>query len=128
VPRLDTKPPPPAQTSVLETAATADSPPDSAGVGTMLYAVPSQCSASSWLLPVAVSADPTAQTSPAEMLATALSWLLPGEASGLATTAQGAVCAWAAGASSSGLYPVATASGRMRVTDNLSLMSFLLPL
>jgi hypothetical protein len=52
----------------------------------MLHAVPSQCSASVWSLPWEFSADPTAQTSLAEMLATASSWLLPVEASGLATT------------------------------------------
>src|SRR6266849_1219700 len=78
---------PTAQTSLVDTAATADSrslPVTGLGVGTTLHAVPSQCSAS---VPAA-SVCPTAHTSLADTLATPLSW----PPDGLETTVQ----AWAA--------------------------------
>src|SRR5215467_10892358 len=123
LPRRDSKKPPPAQTSVLEMAATPDRVPVTmAGVGTMLHAVPSQRSASNWSLPREFSADPTAQTSLAEMLATASSWLLPGEALGLATTVQGAGCASAAGVSSNGIVSAAAAPVSRRAVESFMLI------
>ena len=110
-------------------AANADrSPVTTVGVRTMVHAVPSQCSASSWSLPSEFSAEPTAHASLAETVATAARSLLPGVALGLDTTVHGAPCACAgAAASTSGLNTTTTANDNTRATDNLSLISFLRP-
>jgi len=75
---------------------------------------------------MAFSADPTAQTSLAERLATAASWLFHGDALGLATTVQGAVCACAAGtcacAASNGINSIAAAPARRRTFSSFTLI------
>src|SRR5262249_41036598 len=91
------------------------------GVATTAHAVPFQCSASGWSLPREFSADPTAHTSLAVMLATAFSWLLPGEAFGLVTRLQGAVCASAAGASSTSAATAAAGAVSGGVVETLML-------
>src|SRR6266699_380362 len=89
---------PTAHTSLVATAATPRRLPSTmpvVGLATMLHTVPSQCRMSVWSLPRVFSLVPTAQTSLAEMLATAWSSLFPGVALGLATTLQAAACATA---------------------------------
>src|SRR5262249_57732873 len=93
-PRLDSKKPPPAHTSVLEMAATPEKVPvTTAGVATTAHAVPFQCSASGWSLPREFSADPTAHTSLAVMPGTAWGPLFPGGAFGVVSRLHGALCA-----------------------------------
>src|SRR5207253_11220712 len=84
---------PTAQTSLVEAAATPKSASSKKRVSTPWKIVqfrPSQCSASvprpKWL--PEQQSDPTAQASPAEIVVTAFSWLLPANAFGLGTILQ----------------------------------------
>src|SRR5690348_3859922 len=87
---------PTAHTSVVDTAATPRSSdpepvPPGLGLGTMLHAVPSQCSVSVWnTVPALVEIwkSPTAQTSLAEMAVTPVRRLFPVPSLGLGTMAQ----------------------------------------
>ncbi len=90
---------PTAQTSVVETAATAKRvlfAEPTFGLATTLHAVPFQCSVSVSWRPVASVASPTAQTSLAETLATAGRTLPATPGLGLGMTVQAAASATSA--------------------------------
>src|SRR6266568_4741646 len=94
---------PTAQTSFVAMAVTAwRTFMDTLGLGlaTTLQLVPSQCSISVCLLPLALMKSPTAHTSLAETLATPLRSLTDGPGLGLGTTLQAACACATAGASS----------------------------
>src|SRR5262249_23579898 len=94
---------------------------------TTAHAVPFQCSASGWSLPREFSADPTAHTSLAGMLATAFSWVLPGGAFGLGTRLPGAGRARAARARSTRAASAPAAAVSRRVVESLMLIPHFSP-